>query len=264
MLLIAERINSSRKDIERAIREKDRIFIRNEARNQALAGADYIDVNAGSFVDNEIEYLAWLIEAVQSVVETPLCLDSPNPAAIEAVIPMARKSPCINSITVDPDRAGRMLSLAVRYNTRIIGLCQGAGLYGHSADEKVNLAARLVTMATDAGVSPDNLYIDPLAYPLSTDHASALATLEAIERIMNEFPGVHTICGLTNVSYGLPERRLVNRTFLIAALTRGLDAVIMDPTDKNLYAAFKAGLMVTGRDEYCMDYITAYREGLIG
>lgn len=263
MLLIAERINSSRKDIERAIREKDAAFIQNEAKTQAQAGADYIDVNAGSFVERETEYLTWLIETVQSAVETPLCLDSPNPAAIEAVISMADKTPFINSISVDIDRAGRMLSLAVKYNAKVIGLCQGAGLHGQSVDEKVMLAGRLVNMAASAGVPLDNLYIDPLAYPLSADHVSALATLEAIERIMNEFDGVHTICGLTNVSYGLPERRLVNRTFLVAALMKGLDAVIMDPTDRNLYAALKAGLMVAGRDEYCMEYITAYRQGLI-
>jgi cobalamin-dependent methionine synthase I len=85
--------------------------------------------------------------------------------------------------------------------------------------------------------------------------------MEAIERIMKEFAGVHTICGLTNVSYGLPERKLINRTFLAAAISRRLDAVIMDPTDPFLYAALKAGLAVAGRDDYCMNYIAAFRAG---
>ena len=109
----------------------------------------------------------------------------------------------------------------------------------------------------------DNLYIDPLVYPLSTNTESALATLEAIQRIMAAFPGVHTTCGLTNVSYGLPCRKLVNRSFLVSAITCGLDSVIMDPTDKQLSAALIAALAVNGKDEFCINYVTAFREGLL-
>ena len=101
----------------------------------------------------------------------------------------------------------------------------------------------------------------PLVYPLATDARSALESLSAIERIMTEYPGVHTICGLTNVSHGLPLRPLVNRTFLVSAVMRGLDAVIMDPTDKLLYGALKAAMVVAGKDDYCVDYIGAYRQG---
>jgi 5-methyltetrahydrofolate--homocysteine methyltransferase len=88
-----------------------------------------------------------------------------------------------------------------------------------------------------------------------------LATLGAIEQIMKQFPGVHTTCGLTNVSYGLPNRKLVNRTFLVAAIVRGLESAILDPTDKQLFGALKATLMIVGKDEFCMQYITSYREG---
>jgi len=111
------------------------------------------------------------------------------------------------------------------------------------------------------GIPLDNLYIDPLVYPLATNDQSALATLDAIDKIMKEFPCVHTICGLTNVSYGLPNRKLVNRTFLVMAIARGLDSAILDPLDKQLFEALKASLMVAGKDEFCIQYITAFREG---
>jgi 5-methyltetrahydrofolate--homocysteine methyltransferase len=115
-----------------------------------------------------------------------------------------------------------------------------------------------------AGISLDNLYIDPLVYPLATNDRSALATLDAIGQIMKQFPGVHTTCGLTNVSYGLPNRKLANRTFLVSAILMGLDSAILDPTDKQLFGALKAALMIAGKDEFCMGYITAFREGRLG
>jgi 5-methyltetrahydrofolate--homocysteine methyltransferase len=123
------------------------------------------------------------------------------------------------------------------------------------------MAGLLVEKVSAAGVPLDHLYIDPLVYPLATNPQSATATLDAIEGIMKAFPGVHTTCGLTNVSHGLPSRKLVNRTFLTAAIARGLDSAILDPTDKQLYGALKAALMVVGNDDFCMEYITAFREG---
>jgi cobalamin-dependent methionine synthase I len=116
-----------------------------------------------------------------------------------------------------------------------------------TADDKVKLAGLLVEKLTAAGVPLEDIYIDPLVYPLSTNPQSAGATLDAIGGIMKRFPGVHTVCGLTNVSYGLPARKLINRTFLAAAITMGLDAAIIDPTDKQLYAMLKAVTLVVGR-----------------
>jgi len=260
MLIVAERINSSRKSIAQAIAARDREFITQEARSQAAAGAHYIDVNAGSFLNRETECLAWLIATVQEAVDRPLCIDSPNPAAIEAVLPLVRLPPMINSITLEPQRLESLLPLAVAYQAKVIGLCQAENRMADTVDARLKLTGELVSKVSRVGVSLDDLYIDPLVYPISTDTRSVLATLEAIHRIMVEFPGIHTVCGLTNVSHGLPARKLVNRTFLAAALTWGLDAVIIDPTDRRLYSTLKAGLMLSGRDAYCMGYIRAFRE----
>lgn len=261
MLIIGERINASRKSIAEAISSRNAPFIQNEAKVQAMAGADYLDVNAGTFFGEEVKHLLWVIETVQEVVNLPLCIDSPDPSVIKVVIPLAKKNPIINSITLEHSRLEGILPLVAEYDTKVIALCQSGDSIADTADAKVRMAGQLVERVKATGIPLDHLYIDPLVYPLATNDQSALATLDAIEKIMKEFPGVHTTCGLTNVSYGLPNRKLVNRTFLVAAIARGLDSAILDPTDKQLFGALKAALMIAGKDEFCMQYITAFREG---
>ena len=174
---------------------------------------------------------------------------------------MLKKTPIINSITLEPSRIEGILPLVVEGKTKVIALCQGEHAMAETTGQKVDLAGQLVEKLSGAGVPLDDIYIDPLVYPLSTNPKSAYETLEAIEQIMKSFPGVHTVCGLTNVSYGLPARKLINRAFLAAAITKGLDSAIIDPTDKLLFAMLKAVTVVVGRDDYCMDYICAFREG---
>ena len=261
MLIIGERINASRKPIAEAIASRNAAFIQNEAKAQATAGADYLDVNAGTFVGEEAKHLQWIIETVQEIVDIPLCIDSPDPSVIKVMIPLTKKTPMINSITLEPSRLGGLLPLIAEHKTKVIGLCQSGDSIAETAEAKVKMAGQLIDRVKGASIPLDNLYIDPLVYPLATNDKSALATLDAIEQIMTQFPGVHTTCGLTNVSYGLPNRRLVNRTFLVAAIARGLDSAILDPTDKELFGALKAALTVSGRDEFCMGYISAFREG---
>ena len=261
MVIIAERINASRKHIAQAIATRNAGFIQSEAKAQAQAGAHYIDVNAGTFLGEEARHLSWVVDVVQEVTDLPLCIDSPDPEVIEAVLPLARSRPLINSITLEPTRLNGILPLVAQHGTRVIALCQAQDEIAETTEAKVRMAAELVEKVTAAGVPLEDLFIDPLVYPLATNPQSAVATLDAIEHIMAQFPGVHTTCGLTNVSHGLPNRKLVNRTFLVAAVTKGLDSAILDPTDKQLYSALKAAQVVMGRDDYCMDYITAFREG---
>lgn len=261
MLIIAERINASRKYIAQAISSKNAAFIQDEAKAQDHAGADFIDVNAGTFVGEEADKLRWVIEAVQQVTAKPLCIDSPDPAVIEAMLPVVKKTPMINSITLETARIEGIIPLVAEHKTKVIALCQSEDAMAETTDEKLRLAAKLVAKVTAAGIALDDLYIDPLVYPLATNSQAVTATLRAVKKIMAEFPGVHTTCGLTNVSHGLPCRKLINRSFLVAAITCGLDSVIMDPTDIQLYAALKAAIAVNGKDEFCMDFVTAFREG---
>ncbi len=259
MFVIAERINSSRKPIAKAIESRDAAFIQNEAKAQVEAGCDYVDVNAGAFIGQEIECLKWVIEVVQKAIDKPLSVDSPDPETIRKVLPLLEKPPMINSITLEPRRLEGILPLVVETKAKVIGLCQSEDKMAESMEEKIEMAARLVEKVTAAGVPIDDLYIDPLIYPISTNQQSAVHTINAIKRIMESHPGVHTTCGLTNISYGLPERKLVNRSFLVAAIAYGLDSAILDPTDRKLFGSLKAALAIMAKDDYCMEYLTAFR-----
>ncbi|HET6478032.1 MAG TPA: dihydropteroate synthase, partial [Dehalococcoidales bacterium] len=240
---------------------KDADFIRNEAKSQAEAGARYIDVNAGSFVGQETEYLCWLVEVVQGATDLPLCLDSPDPAAIAAALKLVKKPCMINSITMEKQRLDGLLPLIKQYGTRIVVLCQSDAGMAHTVEEKVDIAGKMVDILTGEGVAVGDIFIDPLIYPIATDTRSAVAALGAIREITARMPEVHTICGLTNVSYGLPVRKLINRTFLVAAMAQGLDSAIIDPTDRELMAGLVAAETILDRDKFCAGYITAYRQG---
>lgn len=261
MLIVAERINSSRKAINEAIQAGDADFIRGEARAQAEAGASYIDVNAGSFVDQETEYLCWLVETVQGATDLPLCIDSPDPAVIAAALEVVKGPVMVNSISLEKARLEGILPLVKQYHTKIIALCQSDEGMANTADDKLKVAAKMVEILTGEGVARDDIYIDPLVYPVATDSPSAMASIEAIGRIMREIPGVHTTGGLTNVSFGLPARKLINRTFLVAAMAHGLDSAILDPTDRSLMANLVAAEALLNRDKFCMGYIKAFRDG---
>jgi 5-methyltetrahydrofolate--homocysteine methyltransferase len=261
MFIVAERINSSRKSISEAIKAQDADFIRREAKAQTEAGANYIDVNAGSFVGQEGEYLCWLVETVQGATELPLCLDSPDPEAIAAALKLVKGPVMINSITMEKQRLKGMLPLVKQYQSKIVVLCQSDEGMANTVEEKVDIAQQMVRLLGQEGVAPDDIYIDPLIYPIATDTKSAVAAMGAMREIRQRFPEVHTIAGLTNVSFGLPVRKLVNRTFLVAAMAHGLDSAIIDPTDRELVASLRAAEVVLNRDQFCANYITAYREG---
>jgi len=260
MLIVAERINSSRKPISEAVKAKDADFIRNEAKAQTEAGAQYIDVNAGSFVGQEAEYLCWLVEVVQGATDLPLCIDSPDPTAIAAALKLVKQPCMINSITMEKPRLEGLLPLVKQYGTRIVALCQSEAGMARTVEEKLDIARRMVDILTKEGMAPGDIFIDPLIYPIATDTQSAVAALGAIREITAQIPEVHTICGLTNVSFGLPVRKLINRTFLVAAMSQGLDSVIIDPTDRELMAGLVAAEAILDRDKFCAGYITAYRQ----
>ena len=262
MLIVAERINASRKAIRAALEQLDAAAIANEVRAQAGAGAHYIDLNGGTFPGREAELLCWLVDVAQGATQLPLCLDSADAQALAAALPRIKgERPMINSINLEPGRFDKILPLARQYQAKLIALAQGEGVPAATAAEKVELAVRLVEQLVRGGMALDDIYVDPLVFPVGTDSNSALASVTAMREIMARFPGVHTICGLTNVSHGLPVRKLVNRTFLAGAIANGMDAAIIDPTDSLLMATLLGAEAVFGRDEYCVNFIEAFQAG---
>jgi cobalamin-dependent methionine synthase I len=263
MIIVGEKLNTSRRMVETAVEQRDAAFITRVAREQAEAGAHYIDVNAGTFLEDEPDCLSWLVETVQSVVDLPLCLDSPNPTALIEATKRHRGEPLINSITLEEERFRLLLPVITSQPCQVVALCMAQTSMPTTVDERVSVGSELVQRLTGEGFPLEKIYVDPLVQPVSVAPDMGTSALRAISRIMNDFPGVNTICGLSNVSYGLPERRLINRSFLALAIAYGLSAVILDPTDKQLMATLLTVEMLLGRDEYCQNFIDAYQNGLI-
>jgi len=263
MIIVGEKINTSRRSIAAAVEKRDAAYITKIAREQAEVGAHYIDVNAGTFLEQEVECLCWLVETVQSEVGLPLCLDSPNPRALSEAMKRHEGEPMVNSISLEPERFQALLPVVTSQPCHVVALCMAETSMPTSVEERVQVGSELIRRLTDAGIPLEKIYVDPLVQPVSVDTRMGLATLGAIASIMNDFPGVNTICGLSNISYGLPERHLINRSFLALCLSYGLSAVILDPTDKQLMATLVTGEMLLNRDEYCENFIAAYQAGRI-
>ena len=263
MIVVGEKINTSRKSVEEAVEKRDAAFISGLAREQAEAGADFIDVNAGTFPDREVDSLCWLVETVQSEIDLPLSLDSPNPEALAAALKRHRGEPMINSISLEPERFESLLPVIASRPCSVVALCMGETSMPTTAEERVEAGSELIRRLTDHGVPLERIFVDPLIQPVSVDTGMGIAALESIGRIMSDFPGVNTICGLSNISFGLPLRRLINRNFLALGMSYGLSAAILDLTDKQLMATLRSADMLLGRDEYCERFIDGYRDGSI-
>jgi cobalamin-dependent methionine synthase I len=263
MVIVGEKINTSRKRIEEAVEKRDSAFISRVAREQAEAGANYIDVNAGTFLEDEVNRLCWLVETVQSEVDLPLSLDSPNPNALSEAIKHHKGEPMINSISLESERFQLLLPLVTAHPCSVVALCMSQTAMPTTVEERIEVGSELIGKLTDRGIPLEKIYVDPLIQPVSVDTSMGIAALGAIDRIMRDFPGVNTICGLSNISFGLPLRRLVNRNFLALAISYGLSAAILDPTDKQLMATLLSIEMLLSKDEYCEKFITAYQSGLI-
>lgn len=263
MLIVGESINSSRKEINSAVGERDAAFIKELAQKQVDAGAHYLDVNCGTKVFNEPETMVWLVETILEQVQIPLCIDSPNPKAIAAALPLLKNcQPMINSITAEKKRFQDILPLVLEYGTKIVALCMDDSGMPETSSDRLKVAEGLVKELTAAGVKHDDIYLDPLVKPVSTSDKAGIEVLETIRSIKQMFPEVHLICGLSNVSYGLPNRQILNQTFMIQTMTMGMDSYILDVLDRKMMGFIFASQALLGEDEFCMNYLMAHRNGL--
>jgi 5-methyltetrahydrofolate--homocysteine methyltransferase len=263
MLIVGELINASRKVIKELMVAKNAEAIVSIAKNQVENNADYIDVNAGVFVDQETDYLKWLVMTVQEFVDVPCCIDSPNPKAIEMALSVHKGKAMINSISLEKKRWENLLPLVAGAGNMVVALCMGDDGMPKTAEQRVKIADELINGLVQNKVPVEDIYVDPLVQPVATDQTFGLEFIMAIERIKLEFPGVHTMCGLSNISFGLPERKSINQTFMVMAITRGLDGAIIDPLDKKMMASIIITEALMGKDLYCSNYLKAYRENKI-
>ena len=263
MIVVGELINTSRKKIAPLVDGRDEAAVQDLAQRQKDAGADYIDVNAGTFVEKEVAHMEWLVKTVQAKVDGPLSIDSPNPEAVAKGLALHKGTALVNSITAEKDRYQSIVPLVKEHGASVVALCMDDSGMPETADERFAVAEKLVGDLGDEGIAPERIFLDPLVRPVSTNPEYGAIVLNTIARIREELQGVHMICGLSNVSFGLPVRKLLNQNFFVLAMGRGLDAVIIDPLDKRIMSDLYATEALLGLDDYCMNFITKHREGAI-
>ncbi len=267
MLIIGERLNTSRKGLEEAVANRDEEFLKQIAIKQVENGAGYIDVNVGTRINTEVEDIAWLAKLVQDTVDVPLSIDTPNPKAAEAALKIHKGRAILNSISGEKKRYEDMIPLVKEYGCGVIALCMNDEGMPTNADEKFDKAQRLLDRLNSDGIKNENIYLDPLVQPISSsiDPTQQLGkdVLKALEKITTTFPDVHTSCGVSNVSFGLPKRKVLNQAFIVMCIAAGLGTAILDPNDTVLMQLILAAEALVGRDQLCANYIQAAREGKI-
>jgi 5-methyltetrahydrofolate corrinoid/iron sulfur protein methyltransferase len=264
MIIIGEKINGTRKAVARAIRERDSGFISQLAVNQAEAGSAFLDINAGTAPEREAEDMAWLVTIVQEACDIPICLDSANPKALRAGLDLVKLPPLINSASGETARIKGVLPLAIEYKTGLILLALDDTGIPATGDGRMKIVDRLVGLAMEGGLTQEQLYVDPLVTAISTGTDNAMITFDAMGRIRSAYPRCHITSGLSNISFGMPLRQVINRTFMAMAVQAGLDSAIADPNDRQLFEAMLTAEMLMGKDKYCQGFNRAYRTGRIG
>jgi cobalamin-dependent methionine synthase I len=262
MIIVGELINASRKVVAAAIEKQDQEAITKIARDQAEAGADFIDVNAGVFVGKEPEYLEWLVKTVQAAVDKPCCIDSPDPKAIEKALAAHNGTAMINSISLEKARYDTLMPIIAGTDLKVVALCMSDEGMPETTADRMKIADKLVNGLVQNQIPLENIYVDPLVQPVSTNNNFGVEFLNTIEQIVKTFEGIHTVCGLSNISFGLPDRKFLNQTFMSMAIAKGLDGAIVNPLDKKMMANIIAAEALAGRDDYCMAYLKAYRADL--
>lgn len=267
MLVIGENINASNKSVAEAIARRDEEFVANLARAQATCGADFIDVNAGighGSQEDEMAAMGWLVEVIQAAMDKPLAIDSDAPHIIEAALHKYRgERLIINSVTAEPARLASISSLAAERQAWLIALAMGEGGIPDTVEQRLAACELIMTHLTRLGMKAEQVFFDPLVLPIAVDASQGLVTLKTIEQIKSRYPDARTVMGLSNVSYGIPKRKLVNRAFLLMAAYAGLDAVILDPLDTKTMSVVKVADMLMGKDPSCRGYLRAHRKGNI-
>ncbi|MDR1446480.1 MAG: methyltetrahydrofolate cobalamin methyltransferase [Treponema sp.] len=264
MIIIGEKINGSIPNMAKAIAEKNEDYIRNVAKRQSQAGANFLDVCASVQPDLEYETLKWLIGLVQEVTDTPISVDSPNPKIFEKALPLCKKPGLINSASLEKNKIDLVFPLIADtpWNCVIL-LCDDEGI-SVSAEKRIKIFDTILKKAADYKISPDRLYIDPVVEMLASSEDGIAKIITTIKKVRELCPEVHITSGASNISYNLPMRKFINRSFIILCMGAGMDSAIVDPLNKDMLGLLYAAEALLGRDEMCMDYINAFRDGLFG
>jgi 5-methyltetrahydrofolate--homocysteine methyltransferase len=260
LTIIGERINPTRrKKLAETMSQGDFSVVQEDARKQVEAGAQVLDVNAGIPGGDEPALLRGAAKAVMEVTDAPLCFDSANPEALKAALEIYPGKALINSTTAEEHMMGRVLPLVKQFGAAVIGVITDESGVPPTPEVRLSVARKLVNRAADFGIPPEDIIIDCLALTVGADHNSGKITLDSMVLVRQEL-GVNLNLGASNVSFGLPDRKILNVAYLSLAIARGLTIAITDPTVSEIQTTVLACDLLMGRDEYAMRWIKAFRK----
>ena len=266
MIIIAEKLNGSIPSCARAIAGRDESYIKDLAKRQADAGADFIDC-CTSVRENEAETLKWMIDNIQSVTECPISIDSPDVSVIIDAMPLCKKPGLFNSVSGEGnkiDLAFPVLAKPENSEWQIMALlCDDTGI-PRTAAKRIEVFEMIMSEAVLYGIDNKRIHFDPLVEMLCTadDGEGIFMILEVMKHIKKTQPDVHISGAISNISYNLPVRRLVNQAFAVLAINAGMDSAVLDPLSRDLRGVICASEAMLGHDDLCIEYVSAFREGI--
>lgn len=230
------------------------------AKKQAEAGATFLDVCASVEEDVEVETLKWMIDLVQEVTDTPICVDSPSAKSCVAAIPFCKRPGLVNSVSLEGNKIDTIFPVIADTDWECVALlCDNDGI-PDSVERRMKVFHGIMEKAKEYNIAPSRLHIDPLVVTLSTDQTALTVFAECCRQIKAEYPDIHITSGLSNISFGLPTRKNINQAFMVLAMNAGMDSAIVDPTNKNMIGMIYATNALLERDEYCLDYIDKFKD----
>ena len=259
-VMIGERINpTGRKKVLAALQAGDFEMIRADAVNQVAAGAQVLDVNAGVPGADEPDLLKKVMGVVIDATDVPLSIDTADHKALEAALSIYEGIPLVNSVNGEDKSLSTVLPLVKDHDAAVIGLCMDDDGIPNTAQDRLRVAGTIIERAGKMGIGLDKVVIDPLALTMGADSNAGKLALDTIELVVKEF-GVNVTLGASNISFGMPDRKYINATFIALAIYAGLTCPITNPLEREVRTAVLAADLSLGRDEYGMAWIKGYRE----
>lgn len=258
-VIIGERINpTGRKLVLNALKEGNFDVVRADAESQVQAGAKVLDVNAGVPGADEPDLLKKVIQIVMETTDVPLCIDTANPKALEAALSIYEGNPLVNSVNGEEVSLTNILPLVKEYNASVIGLCMDDNGIPDSPEARLKVAGKILERAGSLGIGPERVVIDPLALTMGADSNAGKIALETIQLVVKEF-GVNVTMGASNISFGMPDRKYINATYIALAIFAGMTCPITNPLVREVNTAVLATDLSLGLDDFGMRWIKAYR-----
>jgi len=264
MIIIGEKLNGSIPSMAKAIAEKNEAYIRDLAKKQSEAGANFLDVCASVPEGEELGILKWLIGLVQDECDTPICVDSPSAKICAEAIQFCKKPGLINSVSGEGDKISTIFPAIAHTKWECIALLSDDKGIPRTTERRLEVFDDIMAKAAEYKIQPERLHIDPLIEMLAASEDGIAKVTTTISEVKKRCPAIHVTGGASNISFNLPARKYINRAFIILAMNAGLDSAIIDPLNKDMMGLLYATEALLGLDEYCLEYINAFRGGLFG